>query len=89
MLIKVSFKQISLNVLFKSVDARGLSEFNGERVPHHRAVYRKGSHAVSLQSKTGNYFTKRDESTERRDLCGTYCVIRSVKYNGISSLCMH
>ena len=55
MLIKVSFKQVSLNVLFKSGEARGLSEFNGERVPHHRAVYRKVSHAVSLQSKTGNY----------------------------------
>ena len=40
MLIKVSFKQISLNVLLKSGEARGLSEFNGERVPHHRAVYR-------------------------------------------------
>ena len=48
MLIKVSFKQISLKVLFKSGEARGLSEFNGERVPHLRAVYGKGSHAVDL-----------------------------------------
>ena len=50
------FKQVSLNVLFKSGEARGLSEFNGERVPHLRAVLNgKGSHAVGLQSKTGTY----------------------------------
>ena len=48
-------KKKKKNVLFNSSEARGLSELNGERVPHFRAVYGKGSHVVSLQSKTGNY----------------------------------